>query len=101
MHTTADDPTKYRSEEEVEAWKMKDPISRSRNILQRRSSGTTTWRSEMQEEQKKKIDEAVEKAEQFKPDPKSMFEHVYSYMPDVLKEELDDALAPNFYEEMI
>ena len=28
MHTTADDPTKYRSEEEVAAWERKDPLTR-------------------------------------------------------------------------
>ncbi|OFR91267.1 Pyruvate dehydrogenase E1 component alpha subunit [Micrococcus lylae] len=27
-HTTADDPTRYRSDEEVESWKAKDPIDR-------------------------------------------------------------------------
>ena len=27
-HTTADDPTRYRSDEEVEAWRAKDPIDR-------------------------------------------------------------------------
>src|SRR5437870_5559794 len=28
MHTTADDPTKYRSEEEVREWERKDPMTR-------------------------------------------------------------------------
>ncbi len=27
-HTTSDDPTKYREDEEVEKWKEKDPILR-------------------------------------------------------------------------
>ena len=39
----------------------------------------------------------VEKAEQFKPDPKSMFKNVYSYMPEILKEEMDDGCRVNFY----
>ena len=33
MHTTADDPTKYRSDDEVAAWKAKDPIERVRKYL--------------------------------------------------------------------
>lgn len=33
-HTTADDPTKYRDEAEVEAWKPKDPILRVRKYLE-------------------------------------------------------------------
>src|SRR4029450_5589828 len=28
VHTTADDPTKYRSEEEVREWERKDPLTR-------------------------------------------------------------------------
>lgn len=99
MHTTADDPTKYRSDDEVAEWKMKDPISRLKKYLVRKNLWTDDLEDAMQEEQKKTIDDALVKAEAFKPDPKSIFEHVYSYMPDVLKEELDDALASNFYEE--
>ncbi|EFG48096.1 pyruvate dehydrogenase E1 component, alpha subunit [Brevibacterium mcbrellneri ATCC 49030] len=33
-HTTADDPTKYRDDAEVEAWKPKDPILRVRKYLE-------------------------------------------------------------------
>ena len=33
MHTTADDPKKYRSEEDVERWKARDPLLRYRKYL--------------------------------------------------------------------
>lgn len=33
-HTTSDDPTRYRSQEEVERWAKLDPIPRYRNYLQ-------------------------------------------------------------------
>lgn len=33
VHTTADDPTKYRSDEEVKEWEKMDPIPRYRNHL--------------------------------------------------------------------
>jgi len=99
MHTTADDPTKYRSDAEVAEWKDKDPISRVKKYLMKKKLWSNDLESQMQDEQKKRIDDAVEKAEAFKPDPKGMFEHVYSYMPDVLKEELDNALESDFYKE--
>jgi 2-oxoisovalerate dehydrogenase E1 component len=35
-HATADDPTLYRSDDEVEEWKEKDPIDRLRRFLERR-----------------------------------------------------------------
>jgi pyruvate dehydrogenase E1 component alpha subunit len=97
MHTTADDPTKYRSDDEVAMWKTKDPILRVKLYLTKKGILSDSMEAELQEEQKKKIDEAVEKAEQFKPDPKSMFQHVYSYIPDTLKEELDEASETDFY----
>ena len=31
MHTTADDPTRYRTDEEVEKWNQKDPLPRFQN----------------------------------------------------------------------
>ncbi len=98
MHTTADDPTKYRSDDEVAEWRMKDPISRVKKYLVKKKLWNDDLENTMAEDQKKSIDAALEIAEAFKPDPKSMFEHLYSYMPDVLKEELDDSIESNFYQ---
>lgn len=36
MHTTADDPTRYRSDEEVEEWEKRDPIQRFETYLRGR-----------------------------------------------------------------
>jgi 2-oxoisovalerate dehydrogenase E1 component alpha subunit len=36
-HTTADDPTKYRSQDELEVWKRRDPIARYRTWLEAQS----------------------------------------------------------------
>ncbi len=98
LHTTADDPTKYRPDSAVEAWKPKDPILRVRKYLQDKGAWDDAKQSAMEDEQSKIISAAVEKSEQFKPDPKSMFQNVYSFMPDVLKEEFDDAVANNFWQ---
>lgn len=97
LHTTADDPTKYRSDEEVERWKRKDPLARIRAYLAKKGLWNDSLESEADKENSAIIDAAVEKAEQFRPDPKSMFEHVYSYMPDVLEDEMIDAESANFW----
>ena len=39
VHTTADDPTKYRSQEEVAAWERKDPLTRFTAYLEKRNIG--------------------------------------------------------------
>src|ERR671934_95205 len=36
VHTTADDPTKYRSDDEVKAWEKKDPLTRLIPYLERK-----------------------------------------------------------------
>lgn len=97
MHTTADDPTKYRSDDQVAAWRSKDPIERVRKFLVSNLLWTDDLETRMREEQKNQIDAAVAKAETFKPDPKSIFSHVYSYIPPILQQEMDDAVAANFY----
>ncbi len=98
MHTTSDDPTKYRKDEEVQAWAKRDPILRVRNYLTGKALWSDAMEASMQDEFKKKIDEAVEKAEAFKPDPKDMFEHLYSFMPKALKDEYDDAVNEKFWQ---
>src|SRR5919197_853737 len=37
LHTTADDPTKYRSEEEVREWERKDPLTRFAAYLEKKN----------------------------------------------------------------
>jgi len=98
MHTTADDPTKYRDPADVEVWKKRDPIDRIRKYLVGKGLWDDKKEADAAEEFKKAIDEAVEKAEKFTPNPETMFTNVYSYMPEVLQEELDDAKANGFYQ---
>jgi pyruvate dehydrogenase E1 component alpha subunit/2-oxoisovalerate dehydrogenase E1 component alpha subunit len=45
-HSTSDDPTRYRTQEEVEAWMKKDPLARLRAYLVGRGAGgpTRRWR---------------------------------------------------------
>ncbi len=98
LHTTADDPTKYREDKNVEEWKKKDPIDRVRKYLTEKG----IWNDAVEEEEKiaqnKIIDDAVAKAEQFKADPRSMFSSVYSFMPQTLREEFDEAESNNFWQ---
>ncbi|HUC38872.1 MAG TPA: pyruvate dehydrogenase (acetyl-transferring) E1 component subunit alpha [Candidatus Acidoferrum sp.] len=99
MHTTADDPGKYRSDADVEAWKAKDPILRVRAYLNRKKLWDDAKEAAMAAEQLKQIDAAVEKAESFNADPKSMFQNVYSFIPDTLKDEMDAAIAAGYWQQ--
>ncbi len=98
LHTTADDPTKYRPDKEVELWKPRDPIARVRKYLVKKGLWDEKKEQEMADAQLKQIDDAVEKAEKFTPDPRTIFEHVYSFIPQTLQDEYDAAVAANFWQ---
>lgn len=86
-HTTSDDSTRYRDEEEVEKWKEKDPIKRLREYMQEHD----IWREELGgygEEAKQRVNDAANKAmEMDNPSWEDMFDYVYEEMPEILKQE--------------
>ena len=45
-HTTSDDPTRYRSQEELDRWQALDPLPRYRAYLKNRGCGRSGWRTE-------------------------------------------------------
>ncbi len=98
MHTTSDDPTKYRSDEETAAWAKKDPILRIKAYLEGKGLLSDAIDKEIEEGNSKIIDSWVEKAEGFKPDPTSMFTNVYSFMPEILSAELEESKASDFWQ---
>src|SRR5437764_11088127 len=54
------DPAKYRSPEEVEYWKSKDPIANMERYLEESKLWTDAWKQELTAQFNKEIDEAVE-----------------------------------------
>jgi pyruvate dehydrogenase E1 component alpha subunit len=99
VHTTADDPKRYRKDEEVEEWSKRDPLSRFQKYLINKGLLSEGEIDSLEEEIKKEIKEAVdgyEKKQKELGDPLLMFDHVYEELPPYLKEqreELSRALA--------
>ena len=94
MHTTADDPKRYRTEKEVETWRKRDPLSRFQKYLMDKGLLSDDQIEALAEEIKTEIQAAVDHAEdQMKGgvDPLDMFEHTYAELSQNLidqKEEL-------------
>ncbi len=88
MHTTADDPTKYRSEKEVEQWRRRDPIDRFRKYLVSKKLWSKKYEDQLMERVTKEVEAAVAAMEAFKTDPHEMFKFVYSEMSDDQKEQM-------------
>ncbi|MBP1988308.1 pyruvate dehydrogenase (acetyl-transferring) E1 component subunit alpha [Halolamina salifodinae] len=89
-HTTADDPTVYREDEEVERWKAKDPIPRLETYLRDEGILDDDTVAEIEASVEQQVDEAIDAAEsEPRPEPTEMFEHVYAELPPELQAQRD------------
>jgi pyruvate dehydrogenase E1 component alpha subunit len=90
VHTTADDPTKYRSEEEVRAWEKKDPLTRFAAYLEKKN----LLEPGVDESVDQEIARGVQAFESAPPaDPLAIFDHAYGERPAHLEAEREDARA--------
>lgn len=89
-HTTADDPTKYRTEKEIEPWRPLDPLVRLRLYLKEKKLWDEGVEQQMTEEAQREIDQAVKDAEAvLPPAPEEMFQFVFAEITPPLKEQLE------------
>lgn len=90
-HTTSDDPTIYREDEEVEEWRKKDPVDRFRKYLLKKGIITEEWEEEVKEELDNKVVSTFRSLEE---DPEVEVEDIFKYhyetMPPHLEEQLEE-----------
>lgn len=90
-HSTSDDPSLYRSEEEVKKWEKKCPIVRLGKYLIAHGLWDEQKEKEFTEKTGEEITQAIYTAKNStKPPLKSLFEHVYFEMPQTLKEQYEE-----------
>ena len=86
-HTTSDDPTKYRDDEEVEYWKARDPIIRLEKFL-RRNGINQDFFDEVEHAGELLSAEIREATFALKNPPiENMFKHVYSEQHPLIDEQ--------------
>jgi pyruvate dehydrogenase E1 component alpha subunit len=93
-HTTADDPTKYREDAEVQEWKKLDPMLRLQRYLQSKGLWSEDQETKMRAEAETSVNQAIQEAESVPPpQPEEIFKYTFAEMTPALKEQLDDYLA--------
>lgn len=87
-HSTADDPTRYRTEEEVAGWAKRDPILRFARHLMTRGILDEAKAERIAGEAREEINRVVKECEGAPPvPPESMVEDVYAELPWHLAEQ--------------
>lgn len=92
IHTTADDPSKYRDEKEVREWEDRDPLQRFQDYLLKRDILTEDDIESMESEIEQAIDQSWHEAEALIDQldgPEVIFDHVYAERPAYLEAQRD------------
>ena len=89
-HTTSDDPSRYRTDEEVEEWRERDPIERYRRFLEAEGLWDAVDDEAIVEEIDAEFDAGVEAANAFEErGVEALFEHVFEELPPGLAAQLE------------
>jgi pyruvate dehydrogenase E1 component alpha subunit len=89
-HTTADDARRYRDAEELEQWKLRDPLIRLRDWLEARKLWDSGKEEALRERAKKEVAAVVKEAEEISPPETSdIFEYTYAEPDDELRRQGD------------
>jgi 2-oxoisovalerate dehydrogenase E1 component alpha subunit len=85
-HTTTDDPTRYRLNDDVENWKLKDPIARLEVYLRRNGLVDDAFMDDMKNEADD-LGHHLREGCKALPDPQplDMFDHVYTEETEELR----------------
>jgi pyruvate dehydrogenase E1 component alpha subunit len=90
-HTTADDASRYRTKEEVEVWKSKDPVLRLKLFMEKKGLWTEEYGKKVESEAMTRVDEAVAKAESVEhPNPADMLIYTYETLTPRQQKQMRD-----------
>jgi pyruvate dehydrogenase E1 component alpha subunit len=91
MHNTADNPRRYRRDEEVETAGRSDPIERLGRYLFARGALDDDAFAALEREAAHELDRAIESVQRLPhPDRDAVFEHVFADLPHTLRRQRDD-----------
>lgn len=93
-HSSSDDPTRYRTPEEVEYWRARDPIERMRKYLGVKGIWTPAQDDALRQEVDDLLTETIREVEKAPPPAlETLFTDVYAEVPPHLREQMEAFLA--------
>lgn len=93
-HSSSDDPTRYRSNEEVAEWAKRDPVDRMRRAMMARGLLDEARDAAITSEVDAEVRDAIAKAESYPlPERETLFEDVYATPPWHLAEQRREMLS--------
>jgi 2-oxoisovalerate dehydrogenase E1 component alpha subunit len=91
-HSTADDPSRYRHQDEVERWRRRDPIDRYRHWLEAESVAAQPFFDEVEESVRQELSEIRRRISAGQPVPvEDLFRFTFAELTPDLARQLDEA----------
>ncbi len=92
-HTTADDASRYREDEELKKWEARDPIIRLKRYLLDKGLWDDDQETVLLEEARSWVDAQVKVLEEMPPQqPQEIFTSMYAELPPHLAEQMEELL---------
>lgn len=87
-HTTADDHHRYRTEGDVEDWRIRDPLERVRKFLTADGTWSQEWQDEIDDRATAEVEKAVAAAEDIEPlEIDDLFDSMFAEAPAHLEDQ--------------
>lgn len=94
-HSTSDDPSLYRKNEEVILWESRCPILRLRRYLEKQKLWNESKEKSLLAQLNEEVTLAIQEAQKTPlPPPRSLIEHLYFEIPRSLEEQASSLLNP-------
>ena len=90
-HTTADDASRYRSKDEVEKWRAREPLIRLRLYMEKKGLWTGEYDFEVTRKAEEFVDGEIKKAEEYPaPDPADIIKYTYKELTQRQRKEAEE-----------
>jgi pyruvate dehydrogenase E1 component alpha subunit len=89
-HTTADDASRYRPKEDIEKWKLKDPLLRLKLYMEKKGLWTQQYEDDVKKKVTELVDSEIKKEEAAGlPDSKDIINFTYKELTQRQKKEME------------